>query len=131
MVFTRARSKPLAISGKIQQCPFTRKYCHLCLNDFETLQNLGFITQYSNIKQGKSRFILSIPRHEIQQYTGNNELEGSSLHGCERFDTSKKPKKEISGAKISNNLGYKKLPSVVPSTTKLNTKNTNFEKIKC
>ncbi|MFV0248493.1 MAG: hypothetical protein ACK5H1_06005 [Tenacibaculum sp.] len=42
------------------------------------LQKQGFITQYSNIKQRKSRFTLTIPRCEIQQYTGNDEPEGSS-----------------------------------------------------
>ena len=102
---------------------------HLCPNDFETLQNLGFIIQYSNIKQRKSQFILSIPRHEIQQHTAHIEPQGSSSHGFERFDTSKKPKKEISGAKTSNNLRYKKSPSVVPRTTNLNIKDTDFKKM--
>ncbi|MFV0247950.1 MAG: hypothetical protein ACK5H1_03175 [Tenacibaculum sp.] len=51
---------------------------HLCPNDFEMLQKQGFITQYSNIKQRKSRFTLTIPRFEIQQYTGNDEPKGSS-----------------------------------------------------
>ncbi|MFV0248255.1 MAG: hypothetical protein ACK5H1_04765 [Tenacibaculum sp.] len=42
------------------------------------LQKQGFITQYSNIKQRKSRFTLTITRCEIQQYTGNDKPEGSS-----------------------------------------------------
>ena len=100
---------------------------HLCPNDFEVLWGQGCILMSSNIKQQKIVFKLKIPRNQIKQYTGNNEPKGSSLLDFEKIETTKRE----SAPKTSNNLRYKKSPSVVPCTANVKPKINTFDNLKC
>lgn len=105
---------------------------HLSPNDFESLWRQGFIQMSSNYNKRKIVFRLKIPRHQINQHTGNNEPEGSFSNDFLPFDRAiKSYKKESSGAKLSDNLRYKKSPSVASRTTNIKLKITNFENRKC
>ena len=104
---------------------------HLCPNDFDLLWKKGLITQYSKINKRQNVFKLNIPANQVYQHTGNIEPEGSFSHDSDPLNRPKKPKKEVNGAKTSNNLRYKKSPSVVSRTAKINQKKTIFENPKC
>lgn len=104
---------------------------HLCPNDFEELFRKDLIQISSNIKQRKIVFKLKIPRHQIKQLSGNIEPKGSSSHDFEPLDGAIKSIIETNGAKISNNLRYKKSPSVAPRLAKISTKNRIIGKLKC
>lgn len=68
---------------------------------FWDLWNMNLIEETVNKKQRKIKFKLKIPHNEINQYTGNNELEGSSLPSSEGdFHINKK----MSSATTSNQL---------------------------
>ena len=104
---------------------------HLSPNDFEILWNLQHIQMSSNIKKRKIVFKLKIPRYEINQHTGNNEPEGSSLLDLKPLDEAKIETKQMISAETSDNLRFKKSPSVVPCSTKINTKMSTFENSNC
>ena len=100
-------------------------------NGFDQLWGLGLITMKSNIKQRKIKFVLNIPRHQINQHTGNMEPEGSL---SPKFDDPPDravegnfSDKEMNGANTSNNLRYKTSPSVVTRMPNIPPKNRNIE----
>lgn len=100
---------------------------HLCPADFETLWNKNQIQAKVDEKRRTTKFNLKIPRHQLVQYTGNDEPEGSPLHGFEPLDGAKKPNKEMVAPRISNNTRSKESPSVVPCMPKVNTNFTTLE----
>lgn len=99
---------------------------HLAPNDFEVLWKLDLIQTTINEKHRKITFKLTIPRHQVKKYTDNIELEGSlSQKFAESSDRTIEENfnhKEMSGANISNNIRYKKSPSVVSRITKISSK---------
>ncbi len=103
---------------------------YLAPNDFEMLWQLNLIQTKIDEKQRKTTFKLTIPRHLVKQYTGNNEPKGSlSLKFSDSpFQAMEKNFKteEMNGANISNNIRYKKSPSVVSRIAKISTKITNI-----
>lgn len=92
---------------------------HLTPNDFEVLWNKGKIQMSSNVKKRRIEFKLKIPRYQINQFTGNNEPEGSSSLDSEPLNGAKESKKRSMAPRSQNNLRYKKSPSVVPRNAKL------------
>lgn len=98
---------------------------HLCPNDFEALWHQGLITISSQIKHKVIKFKLNIAYQEVYQFTGNNEPEGSlSPKFSDPPDRAMEENfsiEEMSGANISNNLRYKKSPSVVSRDAKIST----------
>lgn len=100
---------------------------HLCPADFEMLWNKNLIQATVDIKRRTTKFDLKIPRHQLAQHTGNDEPEGSPLHGFEPLDGAKKSNKEMVAPRISNNTRYKESPSVVPCMSKVNTNLTTLE----
>ena len=87
---------------------------HLSPNDFEILWDLNLIQMSSIINKRTIVFKLKIPRHNIKQYTGNNEPEVCSLLDLKPLDEAKIENKQMFSAEASDNLRYKKSPSVVP-----------------
>ena len=87
---------------------------HLSPNDFEILWDLNLIQMSSIINKRTIVFKLKIPRHNIKQYTGNNEPEACSLLDLKPLDEAKIENKQMFSAEASDNLRYKKSPSVVP-----------------
>jgi hypothetical protein len=95
-------------------CLFQEKYnnqrqhssiLYLCPNDFEILWNKNLINACIDKEKRKIKFKLLLPRHEVRQHTGNDELEGSSLPtiAAPRWGENRS-KKEMSGANISEQL---------------------------
>ena len=103
---------------------------YLCPHDFEVLWYKDSIAMSINKTSKQMKFQLKIPRFLIEKYTGNNEPEGSSSLDFEPPNVAIKSKKEIYGAKTSNNIRYKESPSVVPRNTNINPKINIFEKLK-
>jgi putative transposase len=104
---------------------------HLCPNDFEILWNQNLIQMSSNVKKRRLVFKLKIPRYQINQHTGNNEPEGSSLLDYESLNGTNNRKKQMIGAETSDNLRSNKSPSVVPCKTKIKPKISTLEKVNC
>jgi transposase InsO family protein len=77
---------------------------HLTPNDFEKLWEKKQIIMYSNINKRKVIFKLKIPRHQINQITGNYEPEGNSSLDYEPLEGAIQSTKEIIGTKISKQL---------------------------
>ncbi|MGB4813209.1 MAG: integrase core domain-containing protein [Methylophilaceae bacterium] len=103
---------------------FYNKYNHMRLHGstaylppiiFWKLNDMGLINKKVDVKNRKLKFKLKIPYHEVAKHTGNNEQEGSSLHDFEKI----KKNKRGSAPNTSHNLRYKKSPSVVPCTAKI------------
>lgn len=91
--------------------------------DFEVLWNKKMIEKKELQNGKKTVFKLLIPYHQIKKLTGKYEPKGSLLHDFEPLDEAKKSKIEkMTGADTSNNLRYKKSPSVVSCIAKVNTK---------
>ncbi len=99
----------------------------LCPADFETLWDKKLIQTTVDSKRRTIKFALKIPRHQIPQHTGNDEPEGSPLHGFEPLDGAKNPNKEMVAPRISNNSRSNESPSVVPCDAKVNTKSTTLQ----
>lgn len=93
---------------------------YLCPADFETLWSKSLIQATVDTKKRTTKFALKIPRHHIVQHTGNDEPEGSPLHGIEPLDEAKKSNEEMVAPRISNNTRSKEPPSVVPCKSKVN-----------
>lgn len=92
--------------------------------DFEVLWHKKMIEKKELQNGRKTVFKLLIPYHQIKRHTGKYEPKGSLLHGFEPLDEAKKPEKEkMTGADTSNNLRYKKSPSVVSCIANVETKN--------
>lgn len=104
---------------------------HLTPNDFEKLWDDGHIQMSSNIKQRRIIFKLKIPRHQINQLTGNNEPEGSSSLDSESLNGTKESKKRSMAPRSQNNLQCNKSPSVVPRNANVKSKISIIEKSKC
>lgn len=104
---------------------------HLCPNDFEILWNQNHIQMSSNVKKRRVVFKLKIPRYQINQHTGNNEAEGSSLLDLKPLNAAKIEKKQMVSAETSDNLRSNKSPSVVPCDAKIKPKISTLENMKC
>lgn len=68
---------------------------YLSPNDFEQLWNMSLIELSVDKEKRKMTFKLKIPRHKINELTGNDEPEGSSLARFEPLDGAKNRKKEV------------------------------------
>jgi putative transposase len=95
-------------------CLFQEKYnnqrqhssiLYLCPNDFEVLWEKNLIHACVDLQKRKIKFKLLLPRHEVRQHTGNDELEGSSLPTitAPRWGENRS-NEEMSGANISEQL---------------------------
>ena len=104
---------------------------YLAPNDFELLWQQNLIQTKIDERQRKIAFKLTIPRHLVKQYTGNNEPEGSLSHkfteSSDKVIEVNLNHKEMNGANISNNIRYKKSPSVVSRKANISTKTVSFE----
>lgn len=65
---------------------------HMSPNDFELLWNKKLISMSSQIRHKTIKFKLNVPYSEINQHTGNNEPEGSSL---QHYDSTKENHKIV------------------------------------
>ena len=104
---------------------------HLTPNDFEVLWRLNLIQTTINEKRRKITFKLIIPRYQVKKHTGNSEPESSLSprfpESSDKMMEGNLTNKEMSGANISNNIRYKKSPSVVSRIAKISSKSCNIE----
>lgn len=92
--------------------------------DFEVLWNKKLIEKKELQNGKKIVFKLLIPYHQVKKFTGKYEPKGSLLHDLEPLDEAIKSKYvKMTGASTSNNLRYKKSPSVVSCIANVETKN--------
>lgn len=84
-----------------------------------------------NEKRRKITFKLIIPRYRVKKHTGNSEPESSLSprfpESSDKMMEGNLTNKEMSGANISNNIRYKKSPSVVSRIAKISSKSCNIE----
>ena len=64
-------------------------------NDFEQLWSMDLIDLKVDEGKKQMKFKLKIPRYKVNELTGNDEPEGSSLARFEPLDGAKNRKKEV------------------------------------